>query len=77
MSRTPHVFPRMRVRMLAVVVLALLAGHGLVLYYLSSNLVLPAAVLSGAIIVLGIKHVGLLGPLYALWRRRRLRQRLK
>lgn len=33
--------------------------------------VLVAAVLSGAIILLMIKHVGLLGPLYARFRQRR------
>jgi hypothetical protein len=35
-----------------------------------SHVTLSAAVLSGAIILLVIKHVGLLGPLYALFRRR-------
>ncbi len=57
--------------MLAVLVTALLAGHGAILYYVSSHVMLSAAVLSGAIILLVIKHLGLLGPLYALWRRRR------
>jgi hypothetical protein len=31
-------------------------------------------VLSGAIVLLVIKHLGLLGPLYALFRRRRSRK---
>jgi hypothetical protein len=37
----------------------------------SRHVMLSAAVLSGAIILLVIKHVGLLGPLSALLRRRR------
>ncbi len=71
MNRLPHLLARRRVWMLPVLAIGLLAGHGVILYYASSHLVLSAAVLSGAIILLVIKHVGLLGPLYALLRRRR------
>ncbi|MGH7628759.1 MAG: hypothetical protein ACREOF_05115 [Gemmatimonadales bacterium] len=71
MNRPPHLLARGRVWMLPVLVIVLLAGHGVILYYMSSHVILSAAVLSGAIILLMIKHVGLLGLLYALFRRRR------
>ena len=44
--------------MLPVLVIVLLAGHGVVLYYASSHVKLSAAILSGAIILLVIKHAG-------------------
>jgi hypothetical protein len=71
MHKLPHLSSRRRLWILAVLLIVLVAGHGAVLYYLSAHVVLSAAVLSGAIIVLVTKHVGLLGPLYALFRRRR------
>jgi membrane protein YdbS with pleckstrin-like domain len=76
MNKRPHLLARRHVWMLPVVVIVLLAGHGVILYYLSSHVMLSAAVLSGAIILLVIKHVGLLGPLYARFRRRRSGHRL-
>jgi hypothetical protein len=51
-------------------VVALIASHGIILYYVSSHTALSAAVLSGVTILVVIKHLGLLGPLYALFRRR-------
>jgi hypothetical protein len=48
----------------------LLAGHGIILYYVSSHTAVSAAVVSGVIVLIVIKHLGLLGPLYALFRRR-------
>lgn len=71
MNKPPHLLARRRVWILPVLVIVLLAGHGVILYYVSSQVLLSAAVLSGAIILLVIKHVGLFGPLYALFRRRR------
>jgi hypothetical protein len=71
MNKRPHLLARRRVWMLPVLVIVLLAGHGVLLYYVSSHVMLSAAVLSGAIILLVIKHLGLVGPLYALLRRRR------
>jgi membrane protein YdbS with pleckstrin-like domain len=71
MHKPPHLLARRRVWMLPVLMIVLLVGHGVILYYASSHVMLSAAVLSGAIILLVIKHVGLLGPLYALFRRRR------
>jgi len=61
---------RSRAWMLAVGVIILIAGHGIILYYFASHVTLSAAVVSGAIILMVIKHLGVLGPLYALFRRR-------
>ena len=62
-----RLFPR--VWMIAVAMIALLAVHTVGLGYLASHTTLSAAVLSGLVIVVVIKHVGLLGPIYALFRR--------
>ena len=70
MTRLPHRLAFRRNWILPIL-LVLLAGHGVILYYLSSHVMLSTAVLSGAMILLVIKHVGLLGPLYALLRRAR------
>jgi hypothetical protein len=48
-------------------VAVLIASHGFILYYVSSNMALSAAAISGLIVLLVIKHLGLLGPLYALF----------
>jgi hypothetical protein len=48
----------------------LIAGHGIILYYVSSHTALSAVVVSGVILLVVIKHLGLLRPLYALFRRR-------
>ena len=48
--------------MLVVGVAVLIAGHGIILYYVSSHLALSAAVVSGVIVLVVIKHLGLLGP---------------
>jgi len=55
--------------MLAVGVMILIAGHGIILYYFASHVTLSAAVVPGAIILM-IKHHGALGSVYALFRRR-------
>jgi hypothetical protein len=47
----------------------LIAGHGIVLYYFASHVALSAAIVSGVIILVVIKHLGLMGPVYALFRR--------
>jgi hypothetical protein len=70
MNKPPHLLARRRVWMLPVLGIVLLAGHGVILYYVSSHVMLSVAVLSGAIILLVLKHVGLLGPLCMLLRRR-------
>ena len=53
-----------------IAVAILIAGHGIVLYFVSSHTTLSAAVLSSVIILVVIKHLGLLGALFALFRRR-------
>lgn len=73
MNRPPHLPAPRRFWMLPVLLVVLLAGHAVILYYVSSHVTLSAAVLSGAIILLVIKHLGLLLPAYALFRRRRSR----
>ena len=55
----------------ALVVAALLAVHLIVLNFAWSRLTLPTAVVVGAAILAVVKHLGLLGPLYAVWGRRR------
>jgi hypothetical protein len=74
MHRLPHPIVRGRLRMLPVLLVGLLAGHGVILYYASSHVALSAAAISGAVILLVMKHVGLFSRLYALIRRRRSRR---
>ncbi len=71
MNGPPHRLARRRFWILPVLLVMLLASHGVILYYVSADVMLSAAVVSGAIILLVLKHVGLLGPVYALFRRRR------
>jgi len=65
-----HRFLHGRIWMLLTITAALIAGHAFFLYYLSSHFALSAAVVSGVIAVVVIKHVGLLGSLYGLLRPR-------
>lgn len=58
-----------RVSLLLIAALALVAGHGFILYALSSHSLLSAAAVSGLVIMVVIKHLGLLGSFYALVRR--------
>jgi membrane protein YdbS with pleckstrin-like domain len=55
---------------LLMAVAILIAGHGIVLYYASSHTTLSAAVLTSVIIFVVIKHLGLFGALFALFRHR-------
>jgi membrane protein YdbS with pleckstrin-like domain len=59
-----------RLWMALVGVVVLIAGHGIILYYVSSYTALSAAIVSGVILLVMVKHLGLLGSLYALFRRR-------
>ena len=65
----PHGGAVKRRWMLAAGVVLLIAGHGF-LYHALSNMTLPVAVVSGVIILIAIKHLGLLGLVYARFRRR-------
>ncbi len=73
MNGPPHLLARRRFWILPILLVVLLAGHGAIMYYVSSHVMLSTAVLSGAVILLVIKHLGLLGPVSALsrWRRSR------
>ena len=64
-----------RTSMLSVGAVVLIAGHGIILSYVLSYSALSAAVVVGVMmLVVVITHLGwlavLLGPLYALFRRR-------
>lgn len=61
----------MRLWMVLVGVVVLIAGHGIILYYFSSHAALSAAAISGVIVLVVVKHLGLLRPLYALLRKAR------
>jgi hypothetical protein len=63
-----------RLWMLPGAVVALIAGHGIV-YYSLRHTNLSAAVVSGVIILMAIKHLEFLSPLYALFQRRSRRRR--
>jgi drug/metabolite transporter (DMT)-like permease len=66
-----HSRPRIRPWIWLVLVgLIALVAHSTVLYYLLSHTFLSAAVASGVIGLIVIKHLGLFGPLYALLRKR-------
>ena len=54
--------------MIAAVVI-LLAAHGLAFYFLR-HLALSAAVLSGIVVLVIVKHIGVFGSLYAQFRKR-------
>jgi len=56
---------------LALLVVIFIAGHGTILYYVSSHVAVSAAVASGVIVVVVIKHLGLFGRLYRLFRQSR------
>jgi hypothetical protein len=65
--KTSHV---VRALLIAAAIVALVATHGAILYFFSTHVTVSVAVVSGAALVLILKHVGVLGPLYARLRRR-------
>jgi hypothetical protein len=64
-----HNLLRRRPWMLPVGVVALIAAHVIVVRYALPRAALSVAVVSGVVIVVVLKHVGLLGSLFALFRR--------
>jgi hypothetical protein len=48
----------------------LIAAHLFPLYYLFSHKVLSASIVAGVLLVVLIKHLGIIGPVYAFFRRR-------
>lgn len=49
----------------------LFAAHGVILYYVSSHLAASSAVIAAIIAIVLLKHLGLLGTLYAMLRKAR------
>jgi len=52
----------------------LVAAHLFVVYKVSAHLTIPAGLLAGVAVVLLVKHLGLFGSIYALYRSRFRRQ---
>lgn len=63
-----------RLWILPLLVAALVASHGVILYYLSSHLLLSTAVASGVIFLLLITHRGVVSSAGALFRCRSWKQ---
>jgi membrane protein YdbS with pleckstrin-like domain len=61
---------RMRVGFsIVATVVAIVAGHGIILYYRSSQLALSATAVSIVAVLVIVKHLGLLGAVSGLLRR--------
>ena len=56
--------------LLPVGAVALIAAHVTILRYVLTHAALSAAVVSGVVVLVVIKHLGLLGSVFALFRRR-------
>jgi hypothetical protein len=65
---TGHRFTRRRIWLIAVIAFVLIAGHGVILYNASKHLALSAGLVGGIALVIIIKHLGFLGPVFALFR---------
>jgi membrane protein YdbS with pleckstrin-like domain len=50
--------------------IVLIAGHGVILYYVSSHIAVSAAIAFGVIVLLMLTHLGVLSGLYRVLRRR-------
>jgi hypothetical protein len=57
---------RGRVGVVVALTVLLMAGHGIILYYASSHFGLSARLVAGVILLIVIKHLGLLSPAYRL-----------
>jgi hypothetical protein len=66
---TGHRFTRGRIWLIAVIALVLIAGHGFILYTASKHLALSAGLVGGVAVLIIVKHLGFLGPVFALFRR--------
>jgi membrane protein YdbS with pleckstrin-like domain len=55
-------------------VVALAAGHGAFLYYIRVHLGMSLGAIAGVILLVLVKHLGLLAPVFARFRRRFRRQ---
>ena len=70
-SPTGHRLTRGRLWLFAALAVVLVALHGSILYYASSHLALSVGFIAGIVLLIVIKHLGLLGPVFALFRRHR------
>jgi len=61
-----------RTLVLLAALILLITGHGVILYYTYSHLALSTALMSGVVVLVLIKHRGLLAPLFAWLGRKRL-----
>jgi hypothetical protein len=52
----------------------LIAGHGVILYYISSHIAVSVAIVFGVILLVMLTHLRVLGGLYRLLRRRSWRK---
>jgi hypothetical protein len=68
---TGHCLTRGRIWLIAVVSLVLIAGHGVILYTAAKHLALSAGLAGVVVLLIVVKHLGLLGPAFALFRRHR------
>ena len=60
---------RRPVWLLMVLLLVLLAGHGIILAYVSSHLMLSGGLLLGVMVLVLARHLGLLAPALAVFRK--------
>src|SRR5262249_56659532 len=68
--------PRVRYWLLAIAAIAVIAGHGIILYYVARHASISASVVTGVVVLIVIKHLGLVSSMVAgfrAWYRRYLR----
>ena len=66
---TGHNLTRGRIWLIAVIALVLIAGHGVILYTAAKHLTLSAGLVGWIAVLIIVKHLGFLGPVFALFRR--------
>jgi hypothetical protein len=71
LTLTGHSLTRGRVWIVAVLAVVFIAVHGSILYYASSHMALSAGIIAGTVVLIVIKHLGLLAPVFAFFRRHR------
>jgi SAM-dependent methyltransferase len=80
-NRAGHACRLTRTLMVLAALIALIAGHGFIIYSVSSHVAVSATIVTGAVILIVLQHVGLLGvllaPLYAVFRHRSLSRHQK
>ena len=66
-----HSFRRGRIWIVLALAAMLIAGHGFMLFYAASHMALSAGLVGVVVLLVVIKHLGLFGPAFALFRRHR------